>query len=336
MRKAQPLPVIFLKAVRRGDTRTADLLGANPVLMPATHLETRTRQDGVTQTYHVSNAAPEKPLHFAALDLGLGLDTPAATADPLAGIAATDPRREHVHHLATVDLPRAQRAAALLAAMTRNDLGALGRLFGAMSLKEAEASSLDIGLAVPRVRSKQELLNYIQPELLAEIRKRQAAPQKSLPKALTVSANGSSFENDRGGTTQAPQPERPMNLLNENQEWVLRRFAEKRAKGQEIDLDKTWGQMPGYVARWAGFGEWLANPPRFYWNGGHFADDKNYVTFPREGPQFVPDRSYRSKVRKEEAIAGMKVDLDNARQEIKAFMDSGQFEVWLANYRPEV
>ena len=39
MRKAQPLPVIFLKAVRRGDTRTADLLGANPVLMPDTHLE---------------------------------------------------------------------------------------------------------------------------------------------------------------------------------------------------------------------------------------------------------------------------------------------------------
>lgn len=171
MSKAHPLPVIFLKAVRRGDTQTLDLLGANPAMMPDTHLELRTRKDGVNQMYHISNAAPDAAKQ--APGLGLDLGAPAAPADPLAGIAATDPRREHVHHLATVDAPRAQRAAALLAAMTRNDLGALGRLFGAMSLKEAEASSLDIGLAVPRARSKQELLNYIQPELLAEIRKRQ-------------------------------------------------------------------------------------------------------------------------------------------------------------------
>ena len=174
IRKAHPLPVIFLKAIKRGDTQTRDLLGANPAMMPDTHLEMRTRKDGVNQTYHVSNAAPAPaPGHAPGLDLGLGLDAPATTSDPLAGIAATDPRREHLLRLATVDAQRAQRSAALLAAMTRNDLGAIGRLYGAMTLKEAEASSLDVGLAVPRARSKQDLLNYIQPELLAEIRKRQ-------------------------------------------------------------------------------------------------------------------------------------------------------------------
>ena len=242
MSKAHPLPVIFLKAVRRGDTQTLDLLGANPAMMPDTHLEMRTRKDGVNQMYHISNAAPEKPMQFAASaaelrgallargikepmwqdfqwttkdngvhirrdqsgefeltikpsgngynwsfrhvggpaaearqapGLSLDLGAPAASADPMAGIAATDPRREHLLHLSTVDAPRAQRSAALLAAMTRNDLGAIGRLYGAMTLKEAEASSLDVGLAVPRVRNKQELLKYIQPELLAEIRKRQ-------------------------------------------------------------------------------------------------------------------------------------------------------------------
>ena len=173
MSKAHPLPVIFLKAVRRGDTQTLDLLGANPAMMPDTHLELRTRKDGVNQMYHVSNAAPDALAPKQAPGLGLDLGAPATPADPLAGIAATDPRREHLLHLSTVDAPRAQRSAALLAAMTRNDLGAIGRLYGAMTLKEAEASSLDVGLAVPRARNKQELLNYIQPELLAEIRKRQ-------------------------------------------------------------------------------------------------------------------------------------------------------------------
>lgn len=221
MSKTQPLPVIFLKAIKRGDTRTQDLLGANPVLMPDTHLELRTRKDGVSQMYHVSNAAPDALAPKQAPGLGLDLGAPAAPTDPLAGIAATDPRRESIQTLATWDAPRAQRAAALLAAMTRNDLGAIGRLYGAMTLKEAEAASLDVGFGVPRVRSKQELLTYLHPQMMEAIRQRQApkataeakeppklkrvTAQKDSPAPLTDSAIGSSLKVERGGVSQAPQ-----------------------------------------------------------------------------------------------------------------------------------
>jgi hypothetical protein len=47
-------PIVFLKAVDRRDSHTADLFGS-------THVETRTRKDGVVQKYHVAAGEQQKP-----------------------------------------------------------------------------------------------------------------------------------------------------------------------------------------------------------------------------------------------------------------------------------
>lgn len=52
------LPLLFLKAVRRGDTLTSDMFAAP---LPGTFERSITRKDGVVQTYHVKPEAAPKP-----------------------------------------------------------------------------------------------------------------------------------------------------------------------------------------------------------------------------------------------------------------------------------
>ena len=57
------LPLIFLKAQRRGDNRTVDMFAAP---LPGTYERSITRKDGVIQTYHVKPEEAPKPKPVAA------------------------------------------------------------------------------------------------------------------------------------------------------------------------------------------------------------------------------------------------------------------------------
>jgi len=52
------LPLLFLKAKRRGDTLTSDMFAAP---LPGTYERSITRKDGVVQTYHVKPEEAPKP-----------------------------------------------------------------------------------------------------------------------------------------------------------------------------------------------------------------------------------------------------------------------------------
>lgn len=89
-------PILFLvKAVRRGDTATHDMFGAAPALLD-THVETKTRKDGVVQTYHVGNIS-SAPLPRRANGAKVGDNRGGKPQAPHAGekpmtVTPADPR----------------------------------------------------------------------------------------------------------------------------------------------------------------------------------------------------------------------------------------------------